>query len=54
MSTDKPTSGEKERPGGVGGGSPDRPSGDKSGSGQGGDKPSGGGTGPTNPNPSGR
>jgi hypothetical protein len=50
MSESRPTSGEREQPGGVGGGSPDKggSSGDKGGTGQGGDKPSGG-TPPTNP-----
>jgi len=52
MSESRPTSGEKERPGGVGGGSPDKSGSgtDKGGSGQGGDRP----TGPTNPNPGSR
>jgi len=43
MSNEKPTQGERERPGGPGGGTPDK-SGtgtDKGGSGQGGDKPGG-------------
>ena len=35
-----PTPGEREKPGGKGGGTPDKPGTDKTGSGQGGDKPS--------------
>ena len=45
MPEPNPTSGEKEKPGGPGGGTPDKtgPGTDKGGTGKGGDKPSGGG-----------
>jgi len=46
MSEQNPTPGEREKPGGPGGGSPDRPGPTKPGTGTGGDKP---GTGGKNP-----